>query len=165
MRLFVETCDAVGATSKKTVKVQLVSDLLKSLSVQDAAIAAIFLTGRAFPSREERVLAVGGSQLARVVAELAEANDTDLGTAYRQHGDLGDMAEQLLRKTRDHPGGDVGLRRLAELFEQLAQTRTAAQKTALVRELFEQMSPGEVKYAIKIITGDLRIGLKESLLE
>ena len=35
----------------------------------------------------------------------------------------------------------------------------------LLRTLFEPMSAGEVKYAIKIITGDLRIGLKESLVE
>ena len=36
---------------------------------------------------------------------------------------------------------------------------------ALVKNLFEPMSAGEVKYAIKIMTGDLRIGLKESLVE
>lgn len=165
MLQFVVTCDAVGGTSKKTLKVQLVSDLLKSLSMDDAALAALFLTGRAFPSREERVLGVGGSQLARVVAELAKANEADLGEVYRQHGDLGDMAEQLLRSSRNLPGDAVSLRQLEGMFEQLAQTRTATQKTVVIRKLFEQMSPGEVKYAIKIITGDLRIGLKESLVE
>ena len=36
---------------------------------------------------------------------------------------------------------------------------------ALIKGLFEHMSAGEVKYAIKIMTGDLRIGLKESLVE
>src|SRR6202162_2432609 len=36
---------------------------------------------------------------------------------------------------------------------------------ALIKSLFEHMSAGEVKYAIKIMTGDLRIGLQESLVE
>jgi DNA ligase-1 len=95
MRRFVETCEAVGATTKKLAKVALVSELLQSLPIEDATLAAIFLTGRAFPSREERVLGVGGVQLARVVAELANANEADLGRTYREHGDLGDMAEHL----------------------------------------------------------------------
>jgi DNA ligase-1 len=165
MRRFAETCDVVGATSKKTLKVELVSELLRALSVEDSTIAAIFLTGRAFPSREERVLGVGGSQLARVVAELASAEQSDLGKTYREHGDLGDMATDLLRNSRNIAGGEVSLQQVEQVFEQLAQTRTAAQKTDLVRSLFEKMSPSEVKYTIKIITGDLRIGLKESLVE
>src|SRR6202035_3473608 len=48
---------------------------------------------------------------------------------------------------------------------QLPDLRTAAQKMALIKGLFEHMSAGEVKFAIKIMTGDLRIGLKESLVE
>lgn len=165
MRRFVETCDAVGATSKKTQKVALMSDLLKTLSLKEATLAAVFLTGRAFPSREERVLGVGGSQLARVVADLAKADAVDLGKTYREHGDLGDMAEHLLRNAENPPGANVSLQQVEEAFERLAETRTTAQKTAILRNLFEQMSAGEVKYAIKIITGDLRIGLKESLVE
>ena len=38
-------------------------------------------------------------------------------------------------------------------------------KAALVRELLGSISPLEAKYIIKIMTGDLRIGLKESLVE
>ena len=52
MRRFVETCDAVSATTKKTAKVLLVADLFKALSREDAARAAIFLTGRPFPHND-----------------------------------------------------------------------------------------------------------------
>src|SRR5207245_11728136 len=38
-------------------------------------------------------------------------------------------------------------------------------KSALVRELLSQVTPLEAKYILKIMTGDLRIGLKESLVE
>ncbi len=163
MRRFVETCEAVGATTKKLAKVALVSELLQSLPIEDATLAAIFLTGRAFPSREERVLGVGGVQLARVVAELANANEADLGRTYREHGDLGDMAEHLLNKRLST--ADVSLQYVEEIFNQLAHARTPAQKAPLLKSLFEPMSAAEIKYVIKIITGDLRIGLKESLVE
>src|SRR6202162_1825387 len=163
MRRFVQTCEAVAATTKKTVKVALVSELLKSLPLEDAASAAIFLTGRPFPHRDERVLGVGGSQLAKIVTAIATADPSDLGKSYRAHGDLGDMAEHLLLKRPST--ADVSLQQGAKTFSQLSEVRTASQKMALIKNLFEHMSAGEVKYAIKIMTGDLRIGLKESLVE
>ncbi|MDP9146603.1 MAG: ATP-dependent DNA ligase [Acidobacteriota bacterium] len=173
MRRFVKTCQAVAATTKKSLKVALVSELFQDLSVEDAAQAAIFLTGRAFPNREERVLGVGGSQLAKLVAQMAGADTNALGKSYRVHGDLGDMAEHLLLNrsaaaavpTDVTPGTDVSLATVASVFHQLPNLRTAAQKMSPLKDLFQNMTPGEIKYAIKIITGDLRIGLKESLVE
>jgi ATP-dependent DNA ligase I len=50
-------------------------------------------------------------------------------------------------------------------FRQIARARGAAAKGALVRELLSRATPLEAKYLIKIMTGDLRIGLKESLVE
>ena len=79
MRAFVETCDAVAATTKKLEKIRLVSQLLRSLPLEDAVRAAIFLTGRAFPRNDERILGVGGTQLYRLVAELAGKDAGQLG--------------------------------------------------------------------------------------
>ncbi len=163
MRRFVQTCEAVAATTKKTAKVAFVSELFKSLLLDDAASAAIFLTGRPFSHRDERVLGVGGSQLAKIVTEIANADSSELGKSYRAHGDLGDMTEHLLLKRPST--ADVSLQQVAKAFSQLPDLRTTAQKMALIKGLFEHMSAGEVKFAIKIMTGDLRIGLKESLVE
>jgi DNA ligase-1 len=52
-----------------------------------------------------------------------------------------------------------------EFFRKIAAARGPAAKTALVRELLSRAAPLEAKYLVKIITGDLRIGLKESLVE
>jgi DNA ligase-1 len=163
MRRFVETCDAVAATAKKTEKIQIVSEYLKALSRDDAARAAVFLTGRAFPRREEKVLGIGGSSLARLVTGLAREKAEELWKIYRKHGDLGDAAEELLRERKAEV--EVGLSEVAAVFDQLPGIREQAQKLALLRDLFQKASASEVKYVIKIITGDLRIGLKESLVE
>jgi DNA ligase-1 len=50
-------------------------------------------------------------------------------------------------------------------FRRIAAARGAAAKTALVRELLSRATALEAKYLVKIMTGDLRIGLKESLVE
>lgn len=163
MRTFVETCDAVAATTKKLEKIRLVSHLLKSLPLEDAVWAVIFLTGRAFPRNDERTLGVGGTQLYRLVAELAGRDPRHLTEVYRQHGDLGSVAGEVFQAA--HAGGDVPLSEVANAFAKLPLLRSQAQKYALLKSLFEGASAGDIKYIIKIITGDLRIGLKESLVE
>lgn len=163
MRSFVKTADAVGATTKKLEKLRLLSDYLKSLSTADAALAARFLSAHPFPRHDERTLGVGGANLSHVIAAIAGQPSHTLGTAYRKHGDLGDMAEELLRNVnRD---ADFSLADLALLFENLSAARAQAQKAELLANAFQRASAGDVKYIVKIITGDLRIGSKENLVE
>ena len=163
MRPFTQTADAVSATTKKLEKIRRLSDLLKSLPLDDAAQSAIFLTGQAFPRHEERVLGIGGSTLYRLVGELTGKTSEELSSIYRKHGDLGDVAEEALRET--HAGRDVTIAEVAAAFEALAALRNQSQKSAVLKSLLEEASPADVKYIVKIITGDLRIGLKESLVE
>src|SRR5438270_1101444 len=163
MLRFAQTCDAVAATTKKTDKVRLVSSLLQTLPVEDAARAATFLSGRPFPRWDERVLGVGGRRLSRLIGELSEKSGEAMSGVYRQHGDLGDMAEELLAERVDAPG--VSLGEAAAVFGELASARGQNEKTELVRRLLARARPPEVKYIVKIMTGDLRIGLRESLVE
>ena len=163
MLLFAQTCDAVAATTKKTEKIRLVSTLLRSLPIEDATRAAIFLTGRPFPRWEERVLGVGGRLLARLIGEISAKSGAAMSRVYQKHGDLGDMAEELLAERCEAPG--VSLGEVAEVFSELALTRGQSQKARLLYTLLAKARPAEVKYIVKIATGDLRIGLRESLVE
>ena len=163
MREFVRVADAVGATTKKLEKLRLMSEFFGALSVADAALAARFFSGRTFAGHDERTLGVGGSVLSRVIAEAAGKVGESLSTAYRKHGDLGDMTEELLRGS--HQTGDLALSEVATLFEELAAARVQAQKADLLTKVFARGNAGDAKYIVKIITGDLRIGSKESLVE
>jgi len=163
MRDFVKIADAVGATTKKLEKLRLISEFFKSLGTQEAALAARFLSAHPFAGYDERTLGVGGANLSRVIAEAAGKAGESMGAAYRKHGDLGDMAEELLRRTNRE--GDLPLVDVARLFEDLSAAKVQAQKTELLANAFARASAGDVKYIVKIITGDLRIGSKESLVE
>lgn len=163
MRLFAETCEAVAATTKKKEKVRLVGAYLASLALDDAARAAVFFTGRAFPRYEEKVLAVGGSLIWQAVTHLAGMEASGMEAVYRRHGDLGGMVEEVLRGRTAAP--DLSLKEVADGFDELAARRGPAEKGGLLRQLLGRASPAEAKYLVKIVTGDLRIGLKENLVE
>src|ERR1700676_752848 len=121
MRRFAGTGEAVGSTSSKKEKVRLVSEYLKTLPLDDAARAAIFFCGRAFPRCEERVLAGGGSMIWEAVTRLAGVASASMYVVYRKHGDLGAMAEELLANIT--VAGTLSLADVASAFEQLAATR------------------------------------------
>jgi DNA ligase 1 len=163
MLRFAQLCESIAATSKKNEKVGLVADYLRTTPVDKSALAALFLCGRVFPLREERVLSIGFSIFLRAVAKIAHKDPADLAPVLRHHGDLGAGAEEILR---DHSvRSSLTLPQIAEAYASLAQQRGPTAKQALLEHTLQRLSALEAKYFIKIATGELRIGLKESLVE
>jgi DNA ligase-1 len=159
---FVRTCDAIAATSRKLEKTALVADYLRSLSPSEASIAAVFLSGRPFPAYEEATMQVGGALLWRVISELSGKSEPELTEIYRRHGDAGSVAAEALP---EKPESSISLSQVQQAFSQIAAARGPAAKAHLLRQLLERITPREAKYIVKIISGDLRIGLKQSLVE
>jgi DNA ligase-1 len=162
MKAFAEASEKIAATTRKSEKTSTVAGYFKSRTVEEAAVSALFLSGRSFPAGEEAILQVGGARLWRLVAQLSGKSEQELTRSYRKLGDLGAVAGEVLRSR-----GELGLSVIAarNRFRQIAKTRGSAAKETLVRELLSQVTPLEAKYLVKIMTGDLRIGMKESLVE
>src|SRR5712692_5126576 len=162
MLRFARTCEAIAATTKKLEKTAIVAEYLRLLPASEASLAAIFVSGRPFAAYRETTLQVGGSLLWRMIAELSGKSEETLTESYRRHGDAGSVAAEVLP---DLPHTVLSLATVSETFEQIAAARGPAAKGHLLRELLQQAIPLEAKYIVKSISGDLRIGLKESLVE
>jgi DNA ligase-1 len=162
MLRFAQTCDAIAATSKKLEKTAVVADYLRTLPLNEAAVAAIFLSGRPFAAYDEATLQVGGALLWRIIRELSGKSEPELTEIYRKHGDGGAVAAEALP---ERAGAVLTLLEVQRIFSEIAAARGPAAKTHLLRQLLERSTPLEAKYIVKIIGGDLRIGLKESLVE
>ncbi len=163
MKKLAAICEQVAATTKKLEKTAIVASYLNTTPVEEAAAAVIFLSGRPFAMWEQATLQVGGSLIWRVVEELSGKNHAQLTAAYKRHGDLGAVAAEVL-PAKDQ-NSDLSVREVEKRFRQLAAARGVAAKSALLRDLLSQATPLEAKYIIKVMTADLRIGLKESLVE
>jgi ATP-dependent DNA ligase I len=163
MQRLVEACERIAGTTKKLEKVAIVANYFNSCAPEGAAVSAVFLSGRPFPVWEEATLQVGGALLWRLLGEFSGKNEQEVTAAYRHYGDLGAVAAEVLPA----PSGrsNLGPPEVQATFREIAAVRGPAAKGSIVRELLSQVSPLEAKYIIKIMTGDLRIGLKESLVE
>ena len=102
MQLLAETCERIGATTKKLEKTAIVAEYFRARELEDAAISAVFLSGRAFPAFEERTLQVGGSLLWKVVKEVTGASDDELECGISQDGRSGRGGVWL--SVVEHPG-------------------------------------------------------------
>ncbi len=161
---FAQVCDAIAQTAGKTRKIQMLALYLQSLAPESCRIAAVFLTGRPFGRTQEvRALNVGWAVTRRAVLEASGRTETEYRQLTQGQNEAGRAAYLCLEgRTQPQP---FSLQEVELLYQQLAQARGPVAKSTILRDALKVMHPVEVQYVIKILSGDLRIGLKEGLVE
>jgi DNA ligase-1 len=160
---FAELCEQLAATASKLAKRALMAAFLHPMPVPEAGLAALYLAGVAFPETDSRDLNVGGALLSNVLAKLSGASQSAMHAAYLRHGDLGGAAQDLLA-ARNVPA-TLMLTDVAEAFAAIAAVGKPAARQQITLTLLGRATPLEAKYLIKIILGDMRTGIKVSLVE
>jgi DNA ligase 1 len=158
-------CERLAGTTKKLEKRAWMADFLREVPVEDAALAALYLSGTPFPETDRRQLSVGGASLWRVVGELTKASDAAMHAAYRRHGDMGAAAFDLLAVKGGAENTPLTIGDVADKFSQLAAAKGTAPRQMLLRDLLGRATPLEAKYLIKLMLSDMRIGVKQAQVE
>lgn len=135
---------------------------------EDAGRFALYLAGTPFPEADMRKLNAGGALLSKALLAVSGASQIELTAADKRHGDLGAAGFDLLHDRQRRSGNgdqDLTLDEVAEAFAGMAAARTTAVRASLVESLLRRASPLEAKYLLKLMLGDMRIGVKQSLVE
>jgi DNA ligase-1 len=159
---FAKAGSAVGSTAGTLEKRRILAEYLRGLGDEDLRRAVVFMSGRAFSPSKRRTLGLGWSTVSKVVTSLSGLDDDQLGQIFRKHSDLGDWAAEALAN-RTHPEL-VTLEEVEQTLEAIRSARGAAKANAL-GQLMNRMDPQSVRFFVKIISGELRIGLSEGLVE
>src|SRR6266568_1687826 len=160
---FANVGEAIAATPAKLRKIRLLEDYLRGLTSEQLPIAALYFTGRAFAQSDLRTLQVGWAVIFRALQAATSIDDAELHRIAGAHGDAGKSAFEVLDgRTAPQP---FSLRESRELFENLHLARGLGAKAKLLEDRFSTLSGREGQYVVKILTGDLRIGLREGLVE
>jgi DNA ligase 1 len=165
-----ELAEALAAESSKLKKRAAISAVIRRAALESPSEAGrfcLYLAGQPFAEADPRKLNAGGAILSRVLKEIAGASDSALNVAYRRHGDLGAAAFDLLRAAEQQGYADapLTLSEVAEAFDTMARSRTTAARSAAVAGLLRRATPLEAKYLLKLMLGDMRISVKQSLVE
>jgi DNA ligase 1 len=160
---FANVGEAIAATPAKLEKVRLLSDYLRGLISEQLPIATTYFTGRAFAQSDPRILQVGWAVIFRALQDATKIGDAEFHRIAGRHGDASKSAFEVLDgRTAPQP---FSILESAELFQNVHRARGPIAKSKLLRDRFSILSPREGQYVVKILTGDLRIGLREGLVE
>ena len=158
---FADVGETIAATPAKLEKVRLLAEYLRTLNPAQLAIATIYFTGKPFPQSDLRTVQAGWAVIHRALMSAAKLTEPEFRRIATSHGDAGKTAlEALEGRTIPEP---FTLAESRELFDTLHKTRGPLAKTELLQKRLARLSAREGQYLVKILTGDLRIGLREGL--
>lgn len=162
---FAECADAVAATTKKLEKAAILGAYLETLSDPDLTRAARYFSGHQFALADARTTNVGGSIISAALSEATGFSPEDLYPRWVRLGDPGDLAAEIVKEAKRAFQPTITLAETESLIARLSETRGIKNKTALLAAVLHKASPLEAKYLVKLLSGDLRIGLREGLVE
>ncbi|RZN37389.1 MAG: ATP-dependent DNA ligase, partial [Methanophagales archaeon ANME-1-THS] len=167
-----EVYERVRGTSSKLEKILVVAELLQKTPSETLPLVCYLLRGRVFPEYSAQELHLGWSSIWDAIRAVTTVTNEDLTAAYNQFGDLGSAAELIFG---ERPMSSVELvtepLTVEECYAALVKIATLSgkdsgrRKKAILKGLLNQSSPPEAKFIVKTITGEMRYGFKEGLLE
>jgi len=170
--LFVETCEKIRSTTKKNEKIDIISNYITNLDETSLSIAVLFLSGRGLPIGSTRTLNIGFATIMESLSEIAMLDIKDIQKIHLKHGDIGAIAEYAVSKKHIislfNQQERISLSYVYHQFKKIANISGSGSnknKKNILKGLLIACSPLESKYLIKIITGEMRIGSVEGLVE
>jgi DNA ligase-1 len=163
---FSDVCRLVGETSSRLAKIEFLANYLRSLeSDHDLRLAAGWLTGEALPrSGGRRTIHTGSAALRRALLSLPGAREERYREISLSQNDSARTARLFLQELTLRPE-PLDLPGLEEFFKELANASGSLARIELLSNRLKTLHPSESETVAKLLSGDLRIGLKEGLVD
>ncbi len=167
MRRWTEVAGQVAATTRTSEKTAILAAYLRELDELELPIACTYFSGRPFAESDPRSIGLGWAGLAAAISAVAARPPEALREAYDRYSDVGLAAEDLLVGVGHDPDPAVSptLVEVDRALSVVEQASGAAPKVDLLAGLLSRCDPTTARGVVMILGGDLRIGLREGLLE
>ncbi len=162
---FSDVCRLIGETSSRLAKIDYLVTYLRGLVGEDLETATRWLTGEALARREGRgSLNVGSASIKRSLVSLPGVKSERYHEISTVQNDIARTARILLQEIFLSPK-PLEIRDLYNFFLNLEHIKGSLEKVDFLSKLLFELHPSEGEMVVKLLTGDLRIGLKEGLVE
>lgn len=165
LQRFSDVLKEAEKTSGRLQKIEVLSAYLSSLADEDLAMTTNWLEGRVFGRSEgKRRLSVGSSLIRQA---LLEATGLPLARYKEVSATQNDSARtaRLLLSESDLEPRAWSLRDLSGLFDKLVEASGSLSKVKELASALQSLHPKEGESVVRILTGGMRTGVKEGLLE
>ena len=156
-------------TSKRLEKTEILCEFLKKVGSDELEPTILLMQGRVFPAWDEREIGIASQLMIKAVSIASGVGIKRVEAEWKKTGDLGDAADVLIRFGKQHTLSSCELTvgkvfgNLRKLAEETG-SGSVDRKLQLIAELLTSAKEGEVKYLVRTILGDLRVGIGEGTL-
>ncbi len=161
-----DLCRLIAETNSRLAKIDYLANYFKQLEDNETlGIAARWLGGEIFSRASgHRALRVGTAQIRQALLAVRGAREERYREISLAQNDMARTARLLLQELHLQ-AQSISLLECQAFFQSLLDSSSFNQRMALLSKHFEQLHPAESETIVRLITGDLRIGLKASLVE
>jgi DNA ligase-1 len=163
---FSQTCEQLEGTSGRLDMIDIISQVLPTLSSEELPVFVRFVMGRIFPDWSSKKLGIGPNLLYEAIGYVAGMKKEQVIEKINTTGDAGRAVEELLsiksQTTFFHEELDL-VRVYTELIAiaEFEGKKSQREKLLAVRRLLGNAHPLEGKYLARIMLEELRIGVGE----
>ncbi len=162
---FAQVCHGIAGTPSRLEKTKLLAEYFRELDPRSLGVAARFASGLTGAGP----LQVGWAILRKALIVASGVTEAEVRAVSAMRRDAGATTRDVLniagsrRMARrcERPT----LKVMADWFGNLAREASPLSKLGLLVERLSTMTPLEGEFAVRIITGSMRLGLKEGLVE
>lgn len=155
--------------TRRNKKIDIISDLFKSLDGEDISEIALLMLGKIFPAWSDEEIGIGNKLIERCIAEAIGTTQDKVEDTIRDEGDVGFASYKLFQNKKQTTFFSKpltvnfvfnSLRKLSKI----TGSKSTKRKISIILELFSQATPLEAKYLSRTITEELRIGVGDGVV-
>ncbi len=156
-------------------KTEILTSFLRIMKKEKAKEIIYLLQGRVFPDYKKTELGVSSQLIKKAIAKSTGSSETEITKLWKKTGDLGNVAEELVKKKSQKTlsSKELTAEKVLENLKKLAGFTgkgTVERKVSLIAELLTSAKPLEARYIVRTILEDLRIGtgagtLRDSIVD
>lgn len=163
---FGDLCRLVGETSSRVSKTEYIATYLRGLATEhELSLAATWLTGQAFTGKSgQPTLHVSDASIRHALLSLPSVREERYREIAHAQNDTARTARLVLQEIQIRPE-PLDLTGLETFFQTLLTTSSSLDRISQLAARLASLHPVEGETIVKILTGDLRIGLKEEIIQ
>lgn len=165
--LMADCYEKIEATTKRLEMTDYLVELLK-LTSKDIIDKVVYLTqGKLYPDFVDVQTGIAEKLAVQAVAKATGKSEKEIREDLAKTGDTGETAQKFLAKKIQATllkGIPLTVEKVYDILDKMARasgTGSMDKKLSLIAGLLTSVTPKEAKYIIRIITGNLRLGIAD----
>lgn len=164
--MIADAYEKIGATTKRLEITDLLVELLKKTPVGVIDKVAYLTQGKIYPDFVGIEIGVAEKLAVKALVKVCGRREAEVEEDLKKSGDIGETTERFVAKKKQVTffQQPLTVEKVYETFDKMAKASGSGAvdlKVSLLAGLLAAASPREVKYVMRTVTGNLRLGIAD----